>query len=158
MNDLEKSGKALGRLASGLFILTARFEDREDAVLASWVNQCSFAPLTVSVALAKVRPARLLVEASDAFTLNVLGKNSNGLLKRFSKPPAAEASIFEGLDIRRGAQGIAVLNDAVSYLECEVIQQAPVGDHVLYVGKVVGGDLLQGGEPYVHVRNSGLSY
>ncbi|MFQ5673573.1 MAG: flavin reductase family protein [Nitrospinales bacterium] len=158
MNDLEKSGKALGRLASGLFILTARFGDREDAILVSWVNQCSFEPLTVSVALAKSRPARLLVEASNSFSLNILGTDSNGLLKRFSKPPAAGTDVFEGLDIRRGALGLAVLNDAVSHLECEVIQQVPVGDHVLYVGKVVDGDLLQGGEPYVHVRNSGLTY
>ncbi|NIQ04128.1 MAG: flavin reductase, partial [Nitrospinaceae bacterium] len=42
MRTKKDIGKALGRVPSGLFVLTAKCEDREDAVLASWVNQCSF--------------------------------------------------------------------------------------------------------------------
>lgn len=158
MNDKEQIGKALGRVASGLYIMTAHFDDRDDAVLVSWVNQCSFEPPTVSVALSISRPARLLVEASGAFVLNVLGKEGNGLLKRFSKAPDPGAPLFEGMDTRQGLRGITILNEAVSYLECEVIQQLPVGDHVVYVGKIVGGDMLKGGESYVHVRSSGFNY
>ncbi|MBI4389957.1 MAG: flavin reductase family protein, partial [Nitrospinae bacterium] len=59
---------------------------------------------------------------------------------------------------QEGLNGIAVLKDAVSYLECEVVDQQAVGDHVVYFGKIVGGGILQGGEPYVHVRNNGFTY
>lgn len=156
--DKDQIGKALGRVPSGLFVVAAKYGDREDAVLASWVNQCSFEPPAVSIVLAKARPARLLVEASGSFIVNVLSKDSNGLLKRFSKPPKADAPVFEGVDIARGFQGIAILNDAVSYLECKVVDQMAVGDHVTYFGEIVGGGMLKGGEPYIHVRNSGLNY
>ncbi|MBI5427893.1 MAG: flavin reductase family protein [Nitrospinae bacterium] len=159
MKVRDRIGKALGRVPSGLFIVTARYEDRQDAVLASWVNQCSFEPPAVTIALAKTRPARLLVEASQSFIVNVLNKDPNGLLKRFCKAPAdPNASVFEGLEVQEGFKGITVLKDAVSYLECEVVDQRPVGDHVVYFGKIVGGGILQGGEPYVHVRTNGFSY
>ena len=46
---------ALGRVPSGLFILTARVGDRETGMLASWVQQCSFDPPQVSAAFARDR-------------------------------------------------------------------------------------------------------
>ncbi|MFQ5449351.1 MAG: flavin reductase family protein [Nitrospinaceae bacterium] len=156
MKNKKQVGKALGRLPSGLFVVTAKCGDREDAVLASWVNQCSFEPPAISIALATVRPARVLVEGSRSFILNILGKDANGLLKHFSKPP--EKSVFQGLKTSKGLNDIRILNDAVSYLECKVTQSVPAGDHVIYVGEVVGGKLLKGGDPYFHVRSNGFNY
>ncbi|MGP0566573.1 flavin reductase family protein [Nitrospina sp. 32_T5] len=158
MRNKKQIGKALGRVPSGLFIVTASHEDREDAVLTSWVNQCSFEPPAVTIVLGTTRPARLLVEASGAFTLNILGKESNSLLKHFFKPPAEGVSIFQGLNVSKGHKGIKILDDSVAYLECEVREQQRFGDHILYTGEVVGGKTLKGGEPYVHVRDTGFSY
>ena len=64
MKNKKQVGKALGRVASGLYVVTTKFEDKEDAVLASWVNQCSFDPPAVTIALGTLRSARLLVETS----------------------------------------------------------------------------------------------
>ena len=156
MKNKKQVGKALGRVPSGLFVVTAKCGEREDAVLASWVNQSSFDPPTVTVALAKVRPARVLIEGADAFVVNVLGKDSKDLMKHFFKPPSG--SIFKGLSIAKGIQGIPILKDAVSYLECKLVGSATAGDHVVYIGEVVGGKMLKGGEPYFHVRDNGFSY
>ena len=148
-------GKALGRIASGLFVVTAKCEDKEDAVLASWVNQCAFDPPAVTIALATLRQARLLVEGAGAFIVNVLPKDDMALLKYFSRPPE---DIFKGVMTRKGLEGIRILIDAVAYLECEVVQSMQAGDHVLYVGEIVGGKTLKGGDPYIHVRDNGFNY
>ena len=132
-------GKALGRIASGLFVVTAKCEDKEDAVLASWVNQCAFDPPAVTIALATLRQARLLVEGAGAFIVNVLPKDDMALLKYFSRPPE---DIFKGVMTRKGLEDIRILIDAVAYLECEVVQSMQAGDHVLYVGEIVGGKTL----------------
>ena len=155
MKNKKQVGKALGRIASGLFVVTAKCEDKEDAVLASWVNQCSFDPPAVTIALGVMRAARLLVEGSGAFIVNVLPKDDMTLLKHFSRPPE---DIFKGVKTRKGLEGIRILSDAVSYLECEVVQAIQSGDHVLYVGEIVGGKTLKGGDPYTHVRDNGFSY
>ncbi len=155
MKNKKQVGKALGRIASGLFVVTAKCEDKEDAVLASWVNQCSFDPPAVTIALGVMRAARLLVEGSGAFIVNVLPKDDMTLLKHFSRPPE---DIFKGVKTHKGLEGIRILNDAVAYLECEVVQAMQAGDHVLYVGEIVGGKTLKGGDPYSHVRDNGFNY
>ena len=155
MKNKKQVGKALGRIASGLFVVTAKCEDKEDAVLASWVNQCSFDPPAVTIALGVMRAARLLVEGSGAFIVNVLPKDDMTLLKHFSRPPE---DIFKGVKTRKGLEGIRILSDAVSYLECEVVQAIQSGDHVLYVGEIVGGKTLKEGDPYIHVRDNGFNY
>jgi len=155
VKNKKQVGKALGRIASGLFVVTAKCEDKEDAVLASWVNQCSFDPPAVTIALGVMRAARLLVEGSGAFIVNVLPKDDMTLLKHFSRPPE---DIFKGVKTRKGLEGIRILSDAVSYLECEVVQAIQSGDHVLYVGEIVGGKTLKEGDPYIHVRDNGFNY
>lgn len=156
MKHKKEVGKALGRLPSGLFVVTARHEEKEDALLASWIVQCSFEPPALSLAVAKIRPLRLLVEASNRFIVHTLGKESKNLLKHFFRPPAD--SVFEGLNVGRGFHDIPVLKDAVSCLECELKGSMDGGDHVVYVGEVVGGKMLAGGEPYIHVRDNGFTY
>ena len=156
MKNKKQVGKALGRVPSGLFVVTTKFEDKEDAILASWVNQCSFNPPELTVALGQMRNARLLIESSQAFIVNVLGKESNDLMKHFFK--SHEGSIFEGLKTRQGVQEIRILTDAVSYLECKLADAVVSGDHVVYFGEVVGGKILKGGEPSIHVRDNGFNY
>ena len=94
MKNAKQVGKALGKIASGLYVVTTKCDNKEDAVLASWVNQCSFEPPAVTIALATLRSARLLVEASEAFIVNVLPKEDMALLKHFSRPPE---DIFKGV-------------------------------------------------------------
>ena len=155
MKNRKQVGKALGKVASGLYVVTTKCDDKEDAVLVSWVNQCSFEPPAVTIALATLRSARLLVEASDTFIVNILPKEDMTLLKHFSRPPE---EIFKGLKTRKGFNGIKILSDAVSYLECEVAHSMQAGDHVLYVGEIVGGKTLKGGDPYIHLRDNGFNY
>ena len=156
MKNKKQVGKALGRVSSGLFVVTTKFQDKEDAVLASWVNQCSFDPPAVTVALGQMRNARLLIESSHAFIVNILGKESNDLMRHFFK--SHENSIFEGLKTRKGIEEIRILTDAVSYLECRLADAVVSGDHVVYFGEVVGGKMLKGGEPSTHVRDNGFNY
>ena len=156
MKNKKQVGKSLGRVPSGLFIVTTKFQDKEDAVLASWVNQCSFDPPEVTVSLGQMRNARLLIESSHAFIVNILGKESNDLMRHFFKPH--EGSIFKGLKTRKGIEEIRILTDAVSYLECRLVDAVVSGDHVVYFGEVVGGKILKGGAPSIHVRDNGFNY
>ena len=156
MKNKNQVGKALGRIPSGLFIVTAKFKDKEDAVLASWVNQCAFDPPEVTISLGQMRNARLLLESSQSFIVNILGKESKGLMKHFFKPH--QGSIFKGLKTRKGIGEIRILTDAVSYLECSLVDAVVSGDHVVYFGEVVGGKILKGGEPSIHVRDNGFNY
>ena len=154
---MEKIGTALGRIPSGLFILTSHYQGHDEAILVSWVSQCSFEPPTLTVVLSQDRSAREIIKESQAFIINVLGKENLSLIKRFSKPVLSD-SIFEGLEFRRGFGNSAILENTVAYMECEFLESIPATDHFIFLGKIIGGDLLKAGDPYIHIRKSGFSY
>jgi flavin reductase (DIM6/NTAB) family NADH-FMN oxidoreductase RutF len=149
---------ALGRVPSGLFVLTARHGRQETGMLASWVQQCSFEPPQVTVALGKGREVLAWLSDGAAFVVNVLAEGQKQLVGHFGKGFGLGEPAFEGLDVRRSGDTAPVLSAAHAYLDCRVVSHLDVGDHVLVVGRVVGGEVLHEAKPATHVRRSGLHY
>lgn len=149
---------ALGRIPSGLFVLTARHDAAETGMLVSWVQQCSFDPPQVSVALRQGRPlANWLVEGA-AFVLNILDDTQTDMVVHFGKGFEPGQPAFAEVEVERIAGLPPVLSEALAYLECRITARYPVGDHDLLIARVVSGKMLGEGHPMIHVRKSGLHY
>lgn len=149
---------ALGRIPSGIFILTVGRDKAATGMLTSWVMQCSFQPPRVSVAVRRDRPVVEQLTPGSAFTLNILETSQTDMIAHFGKGFAPNEDAFAGLDVKRGPDHGPVLSEALGYLECRVVDRFPAGDHDLYVGEVVAGTLLDEGQPMVHVRKNGFHY
>ncbi len=149
---------ALGRVPSGLFVLSLTTAGRETGMLASWVQQCSFTPPRVSAAVAKER--WVLPELTDgtAFVVNVLGEGEKKLVAHFGKGFGPDEPAFADLNVTYSADGAPVLTAAHAHLECRVSGRYDAGDHVLIVGEVVGGAVHHDARPATHVRRTGTHY
>ncbi len=149
----------LGRVPSGLFILTACHDNSETGMLVSWVQQCSFEPPQVSVCVRFGRDVLAWLANGACFTLNQLAEGQNSLVSHFAKGFALSEPPFTGLDVERREGKAPVLLDALGHLDCRVASRIPCGDHELLIAAVIGGRLHQGdGKPWVHVRKNGLRY
>ncbi len=155
--DLEK---ALGRISSGLYIITAKKGELSSAMLASWVAQASFQPLGFTVAVAKDRAIESLMQVGDSFVLNILEEGKHlGLMKHFLKRFAPGADRFAGVRTRPASNGSPLLGDALAYVECEVTSRMEVSDHwivycTVHDGKVSDPD----GQTAIHHRKVGTYY
>ena len=161
--SIDDLGGALGRVPSGLFIITWRAGDTDRSMLASWVMQAGFDPPMLTVAVAPGRDLLAAIEAGAVFVVNVLGEQQRSLLARFGKPTAPGEDPFAGLAVRRAPCGAAVLGDAAAWLECTAVGRlcadAPDrGDHVVVLGRVAAGGPGSDLPPLVHVRRNGLRY
>lgn len=156
-SDLDK---ALGRIAGGLYIITAQKGEIRSAMLASWVAQASFEPLGFTVAVAKDRAIEALMQVGDTFVLNVLEEgNYQALMKHFLKrfPPGADR--FAGIKTRTATNGSPILAEALAYLECEVFSRMECNDHWLVYCQVHEGKLSKAdGLTAVHYRKVGNHY
>ena len=153
--------EALGRLPSGLFILTARRGDRSTGLLASWVQQAGFDPPMVTVAIGRDRYVADWVLEAGRFVLNQLRAGDKHLLKHFARGYGPDEPAFAGLDLTDDASGGPVLAAALAYLDLEVAGDLDGGgDHRVLLGRVVDGGLLPGDrrDPMIHVRRNGLHY
>jgi len=148
----------LGRVPSGLFILTAVHGPHETGMLVSWVQQCSFDPPRVSVALKPERQVSAWMRDGAAFTLNLIADDRK-LLGHFARGFDVGEPAFTGLSVERAAGEGPVLNDALGHLLCRVASRVSAGDHDLILATVVGGRMHQpDGKPATHVRKSGQRY
>jgi flavin reductase (DIM6/NTAB) family NADH-FMN oxidoreductase RutF len=143
---------------SGLFVLTARHGKQETGMLASWVQQCSFDPPLVSAAVGKGRPVLDWLTDGAAFGVNVVPEGEKKLVAHFGKGFAPGEPAFTGLDVERDGDAAPALTVAHAFLDCRVVAQYDAGDHVLVIGRVVGGRLLSHERPATHVRRSGAHY
>lgn len=157
-DNLKQLAAALGRIPSGLFVVTARSGEAETGMLGSWVQQCSFDPPQLTVALRRDRDVNAWLTPGTAFTVNILDDGQTDMVAHFGRGFALGEPAFTGLEVERPGGAPPVLSEALAYLECRVEGRFPAGDHELLVGRVVAGRVLGDGKPMVHVRKSGLHY
>jgi flavin reductase (DIM6/NTAB) family NADH-FMN oxidoreductase RutF len=150
-------GPALGRVPSGLFVITFR-DDPEAAMLASWVQQCSFEPPMISMAVKQGRDIIAHLPEGAAFAVNILAEGQKELLGHFGKGHTLSRLPEVERRIERHAGRAPALTDALAVLHCEVVGRQNAGDHVVFFAKVVAGKMHSHEQPYVHIRKSGLNY
>lgn len=149
---------ALGRIPSGLYIVTTQLEKRSIGFLGSFVQQVGFEPPMVCVGFAKDRPHFELCLASGRFALSIIDEASQPLKRAFLKRQAEGVSPFDGLNVGYARSGTPVLLDALAWLDCKITGRHDTGDHAVLFGEVVEAHVARAGEPYVHLRKNGLSY
>jgi flavin reductase (DIM6/NTAB) family NADH-FMN oxidoreductase RutF len=152
-------GRALGRIPSGLFIVSTVHEGLECAQLASWVQQAGFEPPVLSVSLGNERQAGSLIRARGMFAISILGDADHALMKKYARGVEPGPEAFSGVEILHTPEGLPMLRDALAWLECRLLQTCEfASDHVLLMGRVLAGQLLKDGRPFVHVRGNGFHY
>jgi flavin reductase (DIM6/NTAB) family NADH-FMN oxidoreductase RutF len=149
---------ALGRVPSGLFILTVSQGGQETGLLASWVQQCSFQPPRLSFAVKPDRPIVQLLTADAWLAFNILEASQTDMIAHFGKGFAPGDDAFRGLEILRELGKAPVLAEALAVLEGRVAGRHPAGDHDLFFVDLVGGRVLCDGQPMVHIRKNGTHY
>jgi flavin reductase (DIM6/NTAB) family NADH-FMN oxidoreductase RutF len=159
MSKARSFDPVLGRVPSGIFVLTIGTRQRATGMLASWVMQAGFDPPMVSVAVKRGRYICDWITEGQPFVLNLVGEGQKKFLRHFSKGFEPGAPAFEGLTIGHCARGVPILCDALGHLECEPQQHVDSGDHRIFLAKVARGKLIHAElGPMVHVRKSGAKY
>jgi flavin reductase (DIM6/NTAB) family NADH-FMN oxidoreductase RutF len=151
--------QALGRIPSGLYVLTVRHGERATGMLASWVQQAGFEPPMITVAVARKRYVADWVAAARRFTLNQLPQGSKALIRHFGRGFEADAEAFHGVALREEDQRGPILAAALAYLDADVVGEISSGDHRIFLARVAAGALFEpDAEPLLHVRANGSHY
>jgi flavin reductase (DIM6/NTAB) family NADH-FMN oxidoreductase RutF len=157
MEDVSPLAAAMGKLPSGLFIVTTVLEGKREGYLGSWIQQASFSPFLISLAIRQGRPCYEAIKSHGRFCVNVVGHKNGGLMKPFWNPENKDP--FEGLETVLTERGNLMLPLAMAVLECEFRSSLTPGDHEIVYAEAVAGRLLQPEDkPLTHVRKSGSGY
>ncbi len=152
----------LGKVPSGLFIVTATSgTGQSTGLLASWVQQASFEPPIVTVAVNNKRYLNAWLVAAPAVGLSLIGDGQKEFLKHFGAGFDIGQPAFEGLSVLQGRTGVPLLADALGFLEGHVVGSMEAGDHTIYavsISHAGRGPNFSSLSPWVHLRKNGLKY
>jgi len=151
-------GQALGRVPTGLYLVTTLDGGRPAGFVGSFVMQVGFQPPLLCVAVGKERGPLAALRAAGHFGVSILDKSSENVMGRFFRKYEPGQGPFDGLAIEKGSAGSPLVVDALANLECKLVGEYEGGDHVIVFGEVVDGVQRREGEPSIHLRKNGLGY
>jgi 3-hydroxy-9,10-secoandrosta-1,3,5(10)-triene-9,17-dione monooxygenase reductase component len=134
--DSRNFRNALGSFATGVTIVTTLDADGKDVGLtANSFNSVSLDPPMVLWSLAKTSAALPAFMESPHFAVHILSAEQEALSNTFSRRGIDK---FAGVEVARGIGGVALLAGCSAYFECSTTFRYEGGDHVIFVGEVIG--------------------
>ncbi|MGA7371911.1 MAG: flavin reductase family protein [Methyloceanibacter sp.] len=142
------------RLTQGVYVVGVSHGDRRNAFTAAWVMQVSFDPLLLALSINPRHSSYALLKEGSAFGINVLKKGQLDLAENYGRPANADKKLTS-TEWTTGRFGLPLLREALAWFECEVVHEHPAGDHVLVLGKVINGKLLDSQAEPMTYRETG---
>ena len=132
--DFKDLRQAFGRFGTGVTVVTTRLLDGSRVgVTVNSFNTVSLEPPIVLWSLSLTSPSLKSFQAAGHFAVNVLTLEQLELSRRFSRPAEDK---FAGVEFSDGLRGVPMLAGCAATIECAVVNEQVVGDHVLFLGQV----------------------
>jgi flavin reductase (DIM6/NTAB) family NADH-FMN oxidoreductase RutF len=133
---------------------------KDNVITLDWHTPLSFEPGMYAISIGKTRFSRKLIEEGKAFCVNFMpptqedgvlycGRHSGEHIDKFKEAGLTTAEC-DNIDCPR-------IKEAAAYLECETVQEIETGDHILFIGKVVGTKELKKGKRIFHTEGNNFT-
>ena len=140
--DAQLQRQIMGRFATGVTVVTTRFGDGElTGMTANAVMSLSLDPPLVVVSVDKKAQIHRCLNDGQRYAINILTRDPEDLSTRCATPGPKDFSDLEWTESQSGAP---ILRDTLGYVDCKLTRVLPAGDHDLFVGEVVAGNLGKG--------------
>jgi flavin reductase (DIM6/NTAB) family NADH-FMN oxidoreductase RutF len=139
---------AMARLAAGVVVVSVRNAEGYRGLTASTLVSVSADPPLVLVGLEHESATRAVVIETRRFNVSVLTRDQEFLAERFAGRAPAVDPAWKQIPHRLGANGIPLIDACAAWLECEVEQVHPAGDHDVCIGSVKAA-LIGAGNPLI---------
>ena len=131
----------------GLYAVTAANDGDVSAFTANWLSQASFDPPLVMVSVERDAHSLSLIRASGRFAVNVFASGQRELAGHFGKKTEKVGNKLATTPYDLSETGLPVLDTALGYVVCQVIDEVEAGDSVILVGRVIEAGVVQEGKP-----------
>jgi flavin reductase (DIM6/NTAB) family NADH-FMN oxidoreductase RutF/rubredoxin len=144
--------KALRSLSYGLYVVASQKQGKLNAQIANTVVQVTSEPPTIAVCINKQNLTHEFITESKVFVASVLSQDTPlSFIGHFGFKSGREVDKFKDVNYKLGeAKAPIVLDHSLAYLEAKVINQVDVGTHTIFIGELVGADVLREGEPMTY--------
>ena len=139
--DPQRQRQIMGRFATGVTLVTTRSGDDIWAMTANAVLSLSLDPPRILVAVDRSNRMHEFLTKGKCFAVNVLTREQEEISNRFATPGPKD---FSDLKLTKAQTGAPVLGDVLAFLDCRVVETLAGGDHDMFIGEPVAGEVREG--------------
>lgn len=141
---------SLGRFATGVTVVTARDRRGVDhGMTVSAFCSLSLEPPLVLACVGEDASLSPILGEVEQIGISILSSDQEDMSRRFAD--REETTRFEGVAFTRGENGVALLDEALTHLECRVVRRHREGDHTILVAEVNRATTFPG-RPLIYFR------
>ena len=144
--------KALHKISYGLYVIGSRKGDRLNGQIANTVCQVCSEPPIIAVVINRNNLTHEFITKSKVFTASILSQDTPlSFIGHFGFRSGRDTDKLEGINCKIGeSQAPVVTDNTLAYLEVRVLQKVDVETHTIFIGELVGADVLKEGEPMTY--------
>lgn len=140
--DDETLNRVTWKIPNALALVGARAGEEWNAMTTSWITQLSMEPVLIGIGVENGALTHRLIKAGGSFTVNLWSADDTKVFVKFSKPAVFEDGSLNGRRVRTEITGAPVFEEAVAWMDCLLRQSLDLGTHTLFIGEVVGADVV----------------
>jgi 3-hydroxy-9,10-secoandrosta-1,3,5(10)-triene-9,17-dione monooxygenase reductase component len=148
--DTLRYRQIIGNFATGVAIVTCNGPDGPTGLTTNAITSVSLEPLLLLVCFDNSSRTLPAVRDARRFCVNVLRVGQEELARVFASKRVARKKFEAATHI--DAHGVPVLDGALAWLACDLIDLYPAGDHTIGIGEITHMDADPDGEPLIWFR------
>ena len=136
---------ALFKIGYGLYILTAKEDNKDNGCIINTVMQVTSDPCMIAVAVNKLNYTNQMIQKTRKFNVSTLSEDATfDVFKHFGFQSGANVNKFETFyDVKRSLNGLFyITKDTNSYMSAYVKQEIDLNTHTLFIAQLVGAEIL----------------
>ena len=147
--DAAKFRQVLGHFPTGVTVITGIADDRPVGMAIGSFASLSLEPPQVLFCAGNHSSTWPRLRASGRFCVNVLAEDQEDVCRVFA---GRSDDKFAGIGWRRSGLGLPILDGVLAYIDCELTNVVPSGDHEIAIGTVHDLDVVHEGGPLLFFR------
>jgi flavin reductase (DIM6/NTAB) family NADH-FMN oxidoreductase RutF len=132
-----------GSFATGVTIITTAVDGWFHGMTANGVTSVSLDPLLMIVCVDKSTRCHGQLRSAGKFGVSFLGQDQEAVSATFAKRGDPECGTLRGIAFHLGPEGTPIVDGSMAYLECRLAEVLPGGDHDIFLGEALGGEILR---------------
>ena len=132
-------------LTYGLFVLSARDQDKDNGCICNTAVQVASDPLRLMVSVQMGNLSREMIENSGQFNVSVLTEDVPfETIRHFGMQSGRDVDKFEAFQaVARSRNGLYHLTEnANAMFSCKVVEKKDLGSHMMFIGEVTEAKAL----------------
>jgi len=155
--------KTLHNISYGLYVICSKKNDKINGQIANALFQVTSNPPTIAVSINIENLTHEFIENSKKFTVSIISEKAPmKYIGTFGFRSGRDIDKFLESNYKLNKDKIPIVLDyTIAYIEVDVIEKITVGTHTIFIGNVIGAEILSDDKPmtykYYHEVKGGYS-